>query len=340
MTGRAVIGANFGDEGKGLFVDYLASKGGDVVVRFNGGCQAGHTVVTPDKQRHVFSHFGSGSFVGLPTFFSQHTIVNPVLFIKEYGELSHCTREEVYVHPDALVTTPWDMNDNQDTEQDRQRRHGSCGVGIFATILRDKRVPLRMRDLWDNDLTDQIADIMAYYNKTHDNPEQFINDCLWFANNVTPGAIQLWGDPIFEGAQGLLLDQGNMDMYPHLTPSRCGAHNVRELAYEAGYNVGDTYYVTRPYMTRHGAGPLPAEDKELTYEDDTNDRNEWQGSLRFGHMDYTKLMRRIHADSENPKLVLTHCDQASAPMGIGSHHSFGPTRNDIDNEQTAKRARR
>ncbi len=79
MRCRAVIGANFGDEGKGLITDYLAQTGGDVVVRFNGGAQAGHTVVTPEGRRHVFSHFGSGSFAELPTFFSQHTIVNPIL---------------------------------------------------------------------------------------------------------------------------------------------------------------------------------------------------------------------------------------------------------------------
>ncbi len=63
-TGFAVIGANYGDEGKGLVTDFLSSRFADdcTVVRFNGGAQAGHTVVAPDERRHVFSHFG-GRFI-------------------------------------------------------------------------------------------------------------------------------------------------------------------------------------------------------------------------------------------------------------------------------------
>jgi adenylosuccinate synthase len=60
MRARAVIGANFGDEGKGLITDYLcATQGAGMVVRFNGGAQAGHTVVTPDWRRHVASRRSS-----------------------------------------------------------------------------------------------------------------------------------------------------------------------------------------------------------------------------------------------------------------------------------------
>jgi len=335
MRMRAVIGANFGDEGKGLVTDYLASKGGDVVVRFNGGCQAGHTVVAPEGHRHVFSHFGAGSFVGLPTFFSQHTIVNPVLFIKEYEKLQkHITAPVVYIHPDALVTTPWDMNANQMLEKARNNaKHGSCGVGIFQTIVRNRKVPLRMRDLWDNDLTDQLADIIKHYScgteeENENMRENFLRDCEWFAHVVRSADITQFIDPIFEGAQGLLLDQGNMEMYPHLTPSRCGMHNVRELMWEMGCDVGDVYYVSRPYLTRHGAGSLPGYDPEMEYEDDTNVKNDWQGWLRFGHLMFDELERRIHADHDKPKLVYTHCDQASAPTN-GAFYSFGPTRNDV-----------
>ncbi len=71
----AVIGAGYGDEGKGLMTDYFSSQYDDaVVIRSNGGAQAGHTVVTPEGQRHVFSHFGSGTFNGSPTFLSRHFV--------------------------------------------------------------------------------------------------------------------------------------------------------------------------------------------------------------------------------------------------------------------------
>lgn len=75
----AVIGAGFGDEGKGLMTDYCCQRPKyTTVVRFNGGAQAGHTVVTPDGRRHVFSHFGSGTLRGAATFLSRFFICNPI----------------------------------------------------------------------------------------------------------------------------------------------------------------------------------------------------------------------------------------------------------------------
>jgi len=77
---NVVIGANYGDEGKGAAVDRLATEAGAqcLVVRFNGGAQAGHTVETPDGRRHVFSHFGAGSFAGARTFLSRFFVSNPI----------------------------------------------------------------------------------------------------------------------------------------------------------------------------------------------------------------------------------------------------------------------
>lgn len=89
MARRAdvVIGSAFGDEGKGLITDVLAAKnaGETLVVRFNGGAQAGHTVTTPEGQRHVFSHIGSGTFTGSATFLSRFFVVNPILFHPRAG---------------------------------------------------------------------------------------------------------------------------------------------------------------------------------------------------------------------------------------------------------------
>jgi hypothetical protein len=86
---HAVIGAGYGDEGKGLMTDYhvaLSGPGG-IVVRFNGGAQAGHTVTTPGGQRHVFSHIGSGALAGAATCLSRHLICHPTLFFKEAAAL-------------------------------------------------------------------------------------------------------------------------------------------------------------------------------------------------------------------------------------------------------------
>src|ERR1051325_7045750 len=140
----AVIGSNCGDEGKGLMVDHACAKySADVVVRFNGGAQAGHTVVTPQGQRHVFSHFGSGSLLGVPTYLTRFFICNPILFCQELDRLETLgVKPKVYVDYECMVTTPYDMLLNQEIEKDRGRaRHGSCGVGINETVQRHTAHP-------------------------------------------------------------------------------------------------------------------------------------------------------------------------------------------------------
>lgn len=139
----AVIGANFGDEGKGLMTDYFCRLGSESVldVRFNGGCQAGHTVVTANGKRHVFSHIGAGTFSGADTYLSEFFIVNPVLFMREYKDFkdTYGLSPKIIVSKNAAVTLPCDMLINQLIEKSRgDKRHGSCGMGINETIRRSK----------------------------------------------------------------------------------------------------------------------------------------------------------------------------------------------------------
>lgn len=77
---KVCIGLNYGDEGKGMWTDYLVrTNPNSLVVRNNGGCQVGHTVVN-NGQRYVFSHMGSGTLRGAPTLYTKYSVVNPVLF--------------------------------------------------------------------------------------------------------------------------------------------------------------------------------------------------------------------------------------------------------------------
>src|SRR5260370_26170356 len=113
---QAVIGAGYGDEGKGLLTDALAAEVGPdtLVVRYNGGAQAGHTVQAPDGRRHVFHHVGSGSFVGAPTYLSRYFVVNPLFFAGEVAELAAVgLTPKNCIHPDARVTTPYDLTITQ-----------------------------------------------------------------------------------------------------------------------------------------------------------------------------------------------------------------------------------
>ena len=139
----AVIGANLGDEGKGLTTDYYCSALGaeqSLVIRYNGGAQAGHTVEDPSSIRHVFGHFGSGTLIGSPTYLSEFFVTNPVLFNQEHEKLvSQNINPIIFIHPDCPVTTLYDMTINQLIENRRGKKaHGSCGVGFGETLARDE----------------------------------------------------------------------------------------------------------------------------------------------------------------------------------------------------------
>jgi adenylosuccinate synthase len=345
MRARVVIGANFGDEGKGLVTDYLCStEGAGMVVRFNGGAQAGHTVVTPDGLRHIFSHFGAGTMAGVPTFLSQFFICNPLLFFQELDRLHALgIAPTVYAHPECIVTTFADMLINQRLEDKRGKdRHGSCGVGVRETVERSlvPELKITMSDLWNGigNLDYRLEQICARYaafrtGKPIDEPEMvkaFVAGCWKFAEAVHPLGIGQCKDPIFEGAQGLLLDQNNREFFPHLTSSNTGMQNVRVLCDQAGIKDADAYYVSRTYLTRHGAGPLPGQDDAMSFEDETNIVHAYQGTMRFAPLDADSLIKRCTKDygSAAYKLVLTHADQLQ-PNYRSDLVSYGETRDDL-----------
>lgn len=365
---KVVIGANFGDEGKGLVTDYYAAPHGEnaLVVRYNGGAQAGHTVVTPDGKRHVFSHFGSGSFAGAHSFLSRFFVCNPILFLKEYNLLRGKTAvPPVHVDARAPVTTPYDMMINQIAEEARGHgRHGSCGMGFGETIernsnsgfavvyadltdkpklkkqlahIRDNWVPQRLKALGVAMLTDKWKERLS----SAAVPDNFITDIGLFlqATKLANQGFLAATDKhiVFEGAQGLLLDQ-ERGWFPHVTRSYTGLKNVLTLAKEAGMDSLDVTYITRAYATRHGAGPLPHELPHLPYpriKDDTNVKNDWQGTLRFGWLDGDLLATSIAKDlSDNktgirlrPGLAVTCLDQlepeATVISGGGARKTGG-----------------
>lgn len=345
MRARVVIGANFGDEGKGLVTDYLCRQGAEMVVRFNGGAQAGHTVIDPSGKQHVFGHFGSGTFVGVPTYLSEYFIVNPILFEKELGELNFNGIAPVtYAHPSCLVTTFADMWINQKEESNRgDKRHGSVGVGINETINRSRLSELKitMGDLWNNPqkLESKLVEICGKYAKFRVGEEikyagnmitAFLKGCENFADQIHPLGIQQCKDPVFEVAQGLLLDQDNKEFFPHVTRSHTGIKNARELCTKIGISTIDAYYVTRTYLTRHGAGPLPGHDPTMTFVDETNVPHPFQGTMRFGPLDDGVFERCVmDYGSDKINLVATHVDQLQRPVKGMTHISVGPTAADV-----------
>jgi adenylosuccinate synthase len=323
-----VIGANLGDEGKGLITDFYASQSGPkaLVVRHNSGPQAGHTVTLADGRRHVFGHIGAGSFTGAQTYLSRHYACNPLLFRKEYLALQKISFiPTIYVDSRAVLTTPYDMMINQMIEQRRCRnRHGSCGVGYGETIERNlyREFSLRVKDIEDIEKFAQrlvtirnewlprrllalgIDKVPAEWAERIESTELLADyiDAAGFFMRTTkrckglPATQQ--AHVIFEGAQGLLLDQDH-EWFPHVTRSSTGIINALDILDEAGIDEADVTYVTRSYLTRHGAGPMPSQTDGKPYPgivDETNGTNAFQGSFRLGLLEIDRLAEAIRKD--------------------------------------------
>jgi adenylosuccinate synthase len=134
-----VVGLFFGDEGKGTVIDFLCSESPvDYVVRFSGGPQTAHNVVTSDGKHHTFAQFGSGTFQGAGTILSKHMLVNPFNMVLEADDLLRQTGidpfVDTFISENALLITPVHVEANRQREINRGAdAHGSCGEGIGET---------------------------------------------------------------------------------------------------------------------------------------------------------------------------------------------------------------
>ena len=134
----AVIGNNYGDEGKGLAVDYLTLSGHNLVVRHNGGAQAGHTVDREDK-RFVFHELSSGSFNGADTYWADTFFPDLYKLEDEINEHSLVSSScvKIYASPLCNMALIYDAYLNQKREEARgEEKHGSCGMGIWEATKR------------------------------------------------------------------------------------------------------------------------------------------------------------------------------------------------------------
>jgi adenylosuccinate synthase len=289
---HVVIGLGFGDEGKGRVVSEicrdLMQESSDcrrdpVILRFSGGPQAAHHVVMEDGRDHVFSHFGSGSFWGAGTIWSQDCSINPYALVKEHSILrSKGVTPQIYIDPRCPVITPYDIVAN--LHDFTMLSHGTCGMGIFSTIQREREgfhlwaqdlqyptvLRLKLEALrtrfFDGALPAQANDLSK---KIQGMIDLFLGSCQIMC--TLPGVFikstdvqfvdythfYLEGTPLIcEGAQGLLLDQ-NYGFFPHCTPSNTGLTNlINRGLFDKRRSMPTLWLVTRAYQTRHGNGPM------------------------------------------------------------------------------------
>lgn len=331
MEIKIIIGANYGDEGKGLAADYFAgqAKGEILGVLTNGTAQRGHTVTLTDGRTHVFHHFSSGTFQGADTYICKNFTVNPMIFVKELVELMFKSNR-FYVHPECKVVTPFDMLRNLQ-ERRISGLHNTCGAGYWNTLERyDSDIePLTFGEIIKMDpiqLEYSLNQIYKYH-FTEYSPlltdidikgliQHFIDDIITMARWVeiaNDNILNKYGTIIFENGQGLLIGQQNSYAnWNFCTPSDTGVYipmRIIENNHLLAHDI-EVCYVSRTYLTRHGDGPLDhmCSSQEINPEiyDFTNIPNINQGRLRYGKLDTQELRKRIDADFGQTALKTRH----------------------------------
>lgn len=188
----------------------------------------------------------------------------------------------------------------------------SAGMPALPTVF---YVPRRLAALGIPALDEQAAGWLA----SDEALQRFAHAAMQFRRAARPARPAILTDHarvVFEGAQGLLLDQ-DRGAFPYVTRSHTGIRNALNVAAEAGIATLDVTYVTRAYLTRHGAGPLANELPDKPYagiEDRTNVPNEFQGTLRFAHLDLDLLARTVRTDFADAPACPRH-RRAPEPVG-------------------------
>ncbi len=305
------------------------------MVRFNGGAQAGHNVVLPDGRHHTFAQLGAGSFVeGVRTHLAAQVVVHPTALAVEADYLSRAGVADglarLTVDPRCLVTTPFHQAAGRLRE--RVSGHGSCGVGVGETVrdaLAHADDALRMGALHSPAAGELLERIRARLLRSL--PLDAARDTDWSLLQE-PGLAQRWldvvralplrlvtddevahahrdDDLVFEGAQGILLDEHH-GFHPHTTWSTCTARHALHWLRDSPHRV-ERVGVLRSTLTRHGAGPLPSESQELSARlpEPHNLGAGWQGAFRVGWFDPSLLRYAMAANGGVDWLALTHVDR-------------------------------
>jgi adenylosuccinate synthase len=339
---------SYGDAGKGTTTEWLASQSDSAaIIRFNGGGQAEHNIITPDGRHHTFSQFGSASFLpNTVNHLSRDMWVNPINMEFEAEHLIdvgvHDVWERTTVDEDAKIVTPYHRAGNRLRELARMHaRHGSTGQGISEAVMDDMfraDLTLRAGDITRVDLIERLEQLRCYKRDQFkslgsllaaDTPDwEALNDSTaseWYAEQYADwrNKIQIVSRDylgilathvehlIFEPAQGILLDE-KRGFHPHTTWSNTTPDNARQQLEDINFS-GDltTLGIVRAYTTRHGFGPFVTEDTSLDgpLHEYFNGTGPWQGGFRIGHFDPIAHRYAASAAGHLDGLVVTGIDR-------------------------------
>ncbi len=275
-----MIGAQWGDEGKGKVTDLLSGSA-DIVVRYQGGVNAGHTVVVQGQTFKLHLIPSGILYPDTECIIGCGTVIDPKVLIEELDQLEQLkiSTRNLLISENAHVTMPYHRLIDQASEKQRgNHKIGTTGRGIGPTYAdKSERTGIRILDLMEpQGLRKQLLWTINYknvileklYNLPPLDPETVIDQYLEYADRLRPHvvntslkiyeAIQRRRNILFEGAQGTLLDLDH-GTYPYVTSSNPVAGGAC-----VGTGVGPTVIdrvigVAKAYTTRVGEGPFPTE---------------------------------------------------------------------------------
>jgi adenylosuccinate synthase len=283
LANVVVIGAQWGDEGKGKITDLL-SKSADVVVRYQGGVNAGHTVVVKGQTFKLHLIPSGILYPDTECIIGCGTVIDPEILIGELDQLAtlKVATDHLLISQTAHVTMPYHRLIDQSSEKQRgDHKIGTTGRGIGPTYTdKSDRIGIRVQDLMDNEVLVKkltwtieqknlvLAKLYGYAPEDLLDAKTVIAQYQIYADRLRPfvvntslkihDAIQRRRNILFEGAQGTLLDLDH-GTYPYVTSSNPIAGGAC-----VGAGVGPTMIdrvigVAKAYTTRVGEGPFPTE---------------------------------------------------------------------------------
>ncbi|ELS30711.1 MULTISPECIES: adenylosuccinate synthase [Pseudanabaena] len=280
MANVIVIGAQWGDEGKGKITDLL-SRSADVVVRYQGGNNAGHTVVVNDRTFKLHLIPSGILYPKTECIIASGTVIDPKVLLEEVDRLKDLgiSTDNLFIAETAHVTMPYHrVLDRASEDQRAEHKIGTTGRGIGPTYAdKSERVGIRIIDLMDEKriakklrwaIEQKNIVLQKLYNLEPLDAEAIIAEYRGYADRLRPhvvdaslkidAAIRERRNILFEGAQGTLLDLDH-GTYPYVTSSNPVAGGACIGAGVGPTSIDRVIGVAKAYTTRVGEGPFPTE---------------------------------------------------------------------------------
>ena len=301
MSGIVVVGSQWGDEGKGKITDYLAQKA-DVVVRYQGGNNAGHTIEF-NGQKFALRLIPSGIFTSGNVILGNGMVINPKALLEEMKYLNDAgvSTDGIKISDRAHVILPYHLEIDAMQEKLRGDKNiGTTKKGIGPTYV-DKyaRIGIRVgefihEELFRSRLEEVLPLKLREYPELDFHVEDIFQEYKEYAKIIAPmvcdtGVVldecfQTGKNVLFEGAQGTMLDI-DYGTYPFVTSSHPGANGVAEGSGIGPLYINEAVGIVKAYTTRVGSGAFPTEiEGELA--DQIRERGHEYGTV-------TKRARRI-----------------------------------------------